>query len=142
MEIENLAPGWYPDPNKLAEKRWWDGNQWTEHIHPPRPASATAASQPKRIVYWSNLFRFRFWWFTLMGSLVLSFLVGLLLPQLFVITFFVFAAVSAFFWIGVQMVCHRCGKTLATTRVAGQPEVCSKCGAVTDAGGQTHVDPK
>jgi uncharacterized protein YxjI len=26
------APGWYPDPFGRHETRWWDGNQWTEHV--------------------------------------------------------------------------------------------------------------
>jgi uncharacterized protein YxjI len=25
-------PGWYPDPFGRHETRWWDGNQWTEHV--------------------------------------------------------------------------------------------------------------
>lgn len=24
------APGWYPDPRRLARLRWWDGAEWTE----------------------------------------------------------------------------------------------------------------
>ena len=23
--------GWYPDPSKQFEQRYWDGSQWTEH---------------------------------------------------------------------------------------------------------------
>jgi hypothetical protein len=25
------APGWYGDPWKQADQRWWDGRAWTEH---------------------------------------------------------------------------------------------------------------
>jgi Protein of unknown function (DUF2510) len=25
-------PGWYPDPHGLARLRWWDGQQWTDHV--------------------------------------------------------------------------------------------------------------
>jgi uncharacterized protein YxjI len=25
-------PNWYPDPFGRHETRWWDGNQWTEHV--------------------------------------------------------------------------------------------------------------
>lgn len=28
-----VAPGWYPDPRRRAELRWWDGGRWTEHEH-------------------------------------------------------------------------------------------------------------
>ncbi|TFB55010.1 DUF2510 domain-containing protein [Cryobacterium tagatosivorans] len=27
--------GWYADPTGLPQKRWWDGEQWTEHLHDP-----------------------------------------------------------------------------------------------------------
>ncbi|TFD42895.1 DUF2510 domain-containing protein [Cryobacterium sp. TMT1-2-1] len=27
--------GWYADPAGLPHKRWWDGDQWTEHLHDP-----------------------------------------------------------------------------------------------------------
>jgi hypothetical protein len=30
----SIPAGWYPDPRELgsAQKRWWDGNAWTEHV--------------------------------------------------------------------------------------------------------------
>ena len=31
------APGWYPDPARTAELRYWDGVSWTSHVHPPAP---------------------------------------------------------------------------------------------------------
>lgn len=27
-------PGWYSEPNSPSGLRWWDGTQWTEHVHP------------------------------------------------------------------------------------------------------------
>jgi hypothetical protein len=24
----DLAPGWYPDPDRPGMQRWWDGSQW------------------------------------------------------------------------------------------------------------------
>jgi hypothetical protein len=26
------GPGWYPDPQRHAEYRWWDGERWTEQV--------------------------------------------------------------------------------------------------------------
>jgi Protein of unknown function (DUF2510) len=28
-------PGWFPDPVREADLRWWDGVGWTAHIFPP-----------------------------------------------------------------------------------------------------------
>jgi Protein of unknown function (DUF2510) len=30
-------PGWYPDPYRHAEQRWYDGREWTRHVHPVGP---------------------------------------------------------------------------------------------------------
>lgn len=35
-------PGWYPDANAPGGQRWWDGNQWTEHVGTPQPYQAFA----------------------------------------------------------------------------------------------------
>lgn len=51
MSSDQTAPvpaGWYPDPYGISEMRWWDGQNWTDSIHPPsapEPA-ATAVSAP------------------------------------------------------------------------------------------------
>jgi uncharacterized protein YbjQ (UPF0145 family) len=29
-----VAPGWYADPQSDGQLRYWDGNQWTEHVQP------------------------------------------------------------------------------------------------------------
>lgn len=36
--------GWYPDPTSPAQLRYFDGAQWTEHVHPLGAAGAAAAS--------------------------------------------------------------------------------------------------
>ena len=28
-----IPAGWYPDPGGSAQQRYWDGTQWTEHLH-------------------------------------------------------------------------------------------------------------
>lgn len=30
--LGTTAPGWYPDPWRTAEWRWWDGRMWTAHV--------------------------------------------------------------------------------------------------------------
>lgn len=43
------APGWYTDPADAALLRWWDGDQWTGHVHPaeqPREVAPEGAPPP------------------------------------------------------------------------------------------------
>lgn len=35
-------PGWYPDQADPRFYRWWDGRQWTQHVHPVAPQQAPA----------------------------------------------------------------------------------------------------
>jgi hypothetical protein len=30
--VVTTPAGWYPDPSGRFELRYWDGNQWTEHV--------------------------------------------------------------------------------------------------------------
>lgn len=55
MAPDQAAPvpaGWYPDPYGASELRWWDGQNWTESVHPPvaappaPPAPAPPAQEP------------------------------------------------------------------------------------------------
>ena len=43
-----VPPGWHPDPNlPPGSLRWWDGSQWTEHVHTPQtePRAAVGGAQ-------------------------------------------------------------------------------------------------
>lgn len=40
--------GWYPDPSGAPGQRWWDGAQWTEHVHAAAPEPATETPAPKK----------------------------------------------------------------------------------------------
>jgi hypothetical protein len=42
-ETSPAPAGWHPDPWKQAELRWFDGAQWTGHVH-PAPANVAAPS--------------------------------------------------------------------------------------------------
>jgi Protein of unknown function (DUF2510) len=37
-------PGWYPDPSRETDLRWWDGKQWTDRtrLHDPGGLSTLA----------------------------------------------------------------------------------------------------
>lgn len=39
--------GWYPDPERPERQRYWDGIQWTEHVHGEQAAQAPAARAPQ-----------------------------------------------------------------------------------------------
>lgn len=50
--MTNPAAGWYPDPapeSAPGRQRYWDGGQWTEHVHDPAPAYP--AQQPQAPAY-------------------------------------------------------------------------------------------
>lgn len=39
-------PGWYPDPSRTHDERWWDGSRWTHDVRDEsRPAAAEQGSQ-------------------------------------------------------------------------------------------------
>jgi hypothetical protein len=44
--VPSTPAGWYPDPAGGAQRRWWDGAQWTDHLE--TPYSATAAAAPEK----------------------------------------------------------------------------------------------
>lgn len=52
VRVTPSAAGWYPDPERTAASRFWDGSAWTEHTKgtaplyaPPQPGSATPPDQ-------------------------------------------------------------------------------------------------
>lgn len=70
MNAPKAPPGWYEDPNRPNEKRWWDGDQWTndfrsapngqlaDHSAPVDSAPATSDFVPKpETAEQSNWFR-------------------------------------------------------------------------------------
>ena len=38
---------WYPDPSVPGQLRWFDGAQWTPHVHPGAPVQAWPYAQPQ-----------------------------------------------------------------------------------------------
>ncbi|GAB3599401.1 DUF2510 domain-containing protein [Microbacterium tumbae] len=40
----SIPAGWYPDPQQPNLQRWWDGNQWTEHLASIGPAATGSGS--------------------------------------------------------------------------------------------------
>lgn len=51
MSEPAVAPGWYPDPWKQGDRRWYDGTQWTSELHgdpPGASGSVTPLPSPAR----------------------------------------------------------------------------------------------
>jgi len=42
--------GWYADPAGTPGQRWWDGQRWTEHVHPPPPVQVSDPGRVQRQV--------------------------------------------------------------------------------------------
>jgi hypothetical protein len=38
------AAAWYPDPQTSGQVRWWDGQNWTEHVSNPAVEATTGAA--------------------------------------------------------------------------------------------------
>ena len=53
MAPDQTAPvpaGWYPDPYGTSELRWWDGQNWTDSVHPPVSTSPVQTPEPHSAV--------------------------------------------------------------------------------------------
>jgi hypothetical protein len=44
----SVPPAWYPDPEGSAQQRYWDGQQWSDHLSPP-PPQATNMAFPEEV---------------------------------------------------------------------------------------------
>lgn len=48
----SIPAGWYADPSRVGQLRWWDGSAWTSHVAPappgldPRVPQSTVAPEP------------------------------------------------------------------------------------------------
>ena len=42
-EQKTAAAGWYPDYETPGRQRWWDGVNWTQHVHETTVASSNAS---------------------------------------------------------------------------------------------------
>ena len=53
MSFEPAAPGWYADPERPGQQRYWDGSQWTGQ---PMPVVAQRPpSDPRQWAMWAHL---------------------------------------------------------------------------------------
>jgi len=47
------GPGWYPDPRKPTQDRYWDGEQWTSQTRKPQGSGLTGAI--RRLPTWAKI---------------------------------------------------------------------------------------
>ncbi|MFQ4148258.1 DUF2510 domain-containing protein [Arthrobacter sp. LAPM80] len=50
----SIPAGWYPETNGSTTERWWDGNQWTEHVRTTTPTAPPLPPAPALSAEWIN----------------------------------------------------------------------------------------
>jgi len=53
VRVVSSAPGWYPDPRKPSQDRYWDGSQWTSQTRKGRGVGAVGAY--RRLPKWAQI---------------------------------------------------------------------------------------
>jgi hypothetical protein len=55
------GPGWYPDPARRHEHRYWDGSAWTEHVSTAGVAATAPVTPPDWYPDPTGRFDWRYW---------------------------------------------------------------------------------
>lgn len=46
----SIPAGWYADPGNARAMRWWDGQQWTDHVHATPDPAAVYQPEPTHVL--------------------------------------------------------------------------------------------
>jgi hypothetical protein len=55
------GPGWYADPGRRYDHRYWDGTAWTEHVSTAGEASIAPVVPPDWYPDPTGRFHWRYW---------------------------------------------------------------------------------
>ncbi|SMQ71646.1 DUF2510 domain-containing protein [Agreia sp. VKM Ac-1783] len=71
--FDNVAPaaGWFPDPTGGPGSRWWDGQNWTEHVSDPTLQAFSPAGVPRRVPQGTPVYTPFIWLITLLPLLAI-----------------------------------------------------------------------
>jgi len=50
-DLSGPGPGWYPDPSRSADLRWWNGTAWTSHTLGAAPSSPQRSREVPKLVH-------------------------------------------------------------------------------------------